>query len=458
MDTSLNGLRRLLAVELPLDGVGQDQRDAVRRALRSGDEPRLRAVARAVVGELLRSGRILRVAVEGAPAGGGGPFVFVPGQTRLIDLACLGAESAWRVPPVNVPAPPARGRAPLAGVDELLEAMEFVQDLEVSDLRLADKGSILAGVMRLTGRFVPQCVLNLQLPVGEPAPDDAEYVFALDKEEAGGGWQPLRPAGHAVWIPTAAELPLPVRQRHAARAGQPARSGVAVPLWDLDEPATEAGLLYLTASSEWEREPLLRLAERLSRFVNRRWHSQREVNLRIHKDGLTGVFNRAYFNSQFPLELERARRSQMPLTLVITDVDHFKDFNTRYGHPAGDQVLRMMARRWQEALRRIDHVCRIGGEEFALILTDTPAEAAYEVMGRLLDADYFETVEEHGRSVQVRVTFCAGAVTFPAGGQDPLELYNKADSMMYRSKDLGRDQCHFWDIDGNHLKLTPRRH
>lgn len=457
---SLTGLRRLLAQELPLDGVGPDQRDAVRRALRAGDPARLRAVARAVVGELLRSGRLLRVAVEGT-GHPGGAYVLVAGTTRLIDLGQLGPDA----PQVVIPAP-APGGTPAANdlgdVSELLGAMEFAQDLEIADLRTADKGNILAGVLRLVGRFVPQFDLHLQLPAGESAPDDGEHVFALGPATRGEGWQSLRPAGHSVWIPTAAELPAHVRQTHQRRRGQAPTCGVAVPLWEPARPGepgeapVEAGLLYLTAAGDWGREPLLRLAERLSRFVTRRWQNQREVNLRIHRDGLTGAFNRAYFDSQFPIEIERARRSQGPLTLVLADLDHFKSVNDRHGHPAGDRVLRMVARRLQDQLRRIDHVCRVGGEEFALILPDTPAEAAHEVVGRLLDADYLETVDEGGQGRSLRVTFSAGAVTFPGAGLDPFELYRKADAMLYLSKDLGRDQCHFWDSEGHHLRLTPR--
>ena len=463
MDTSLNGLRRLLAVELPLEGVGPDQRDAVRRALRSGDAARLRALARAVVGELLRSGRLLRVAVEGAPPGG--PYALVPGTTRLIDLGLLGDDAPWTpagpLPVPAAPAVPAQTPVPapadaLAGVGDLLGAMEFVQDLEVADLRATDKVSILAGVLQLVGRFVPLCDLHLQLPPGEAAPVDEGHVFALDAAARAEGWQPLRPAGHAVWIPSALELPAIVRERHEQRRGEAPACGAAVPLWEPGEHPAEAGLLYVTVGADWRREPLLRLAERLSRFVTRRWQNQRDVNLRIHKDGLTGVFNRAYFDSQFPLELERARRAGGPLTLVLTDLDHFKAINDRHGHPAGDRVLRMMARRWQEALRRIDHVCRVGGEEFALILTDTPAEAAHEVVGRLLDAEYVESADADGHGQPLRVTFSAGAVTFPAAGLDPFELYRKADAMLYLSKDLGRDQCHFWDSEGHHLRLAPK--
>lgn len=463
METDLTGLRRLLAVELPLEAVGPGLRDDVRRALRNGDPARLRAVARAAVGELLRSGRLLRVAVEAAPGPAAGPFVMVPGANRLIDLGCLGSDAVRDPGRVQRPGPPPQPQAPaLDGLTGLLAAMEYAQDLETADLRAADKVSILAGVLQLVARFVPQFDLNLQLPAGETAPDDADRVFALDAEAQAAGWQSLRPAGHSVWIPAATDLPATVRRRHEQRRGAQADCAVAVPLWEPPrgnggpEPATEAGLLYLSASGEWGREPLLRLAERLARFVTRRWQSQRDVNLRIHRDGLTGVFNRAYFDSQFPLELERARRSQGPLTLVLADVDHFKAVNDRHGHQAGDRVLRMLARRLQDALRRIDHVCRVGGEEFALILTDTPAEAAHEVVSRLLEADYTETVDDDGQRRLLRVTFSAGAVTFPDAGLDPFELYRKADAMLYLSKDLGRDQCHFWDNDGQHLQLTPR--
>ncbi|MBM4130555.1 diguanylate cyclase [bacterium] len=462
MDHNLTGLRRLLAAELPLEAIGPAQRDAVRRALRSGERARLRAVGRAVVAELLRSGRLLRVAVEGAPGQAGGPYALVTGSRQLVDLGPLGVDAPL---PPGPPAltPPVGGQGSgLAEVAGLLGAMEYAQDLETADPRATDKGSILAGALRLVARFVPQFDLNLQLPAGESAPDDADRLGALEGSALAAGWQSLRPAGHSVWIPDAADLPAEVRRRHARRRGAEPDCAAAVPLWEPTRqgegplPPDEAGLLYLSATGEWGRETPLHLAERLSRFVTRRWQSQRDVNLRIHRDGLTGVFNRAFFDSQFPLELERARRAQGPLTLVIADLDHFKAVNDRYGHPAGDRVLRMLARRLQEELRRIDHVCRVGGEEFALILTDTPAEAAHEVVGRLLDADYTEVVAEDGQRIPLRVTFSAGAVTFPGAGLDPFELYRKADAMLYLSKDLGRDQCHFWDNDGQHLRLVPR--
>ncbi len=200
---------------------------------------------------------------------------------------------------------------------------------------------------------------------------------------------------------------------------------------------------------------MLRLAGRVSRFVTRRWRSQRDVNRRIHNDGLTGVYNRRYFDHQFTHELERARRSSVPLTLVLADLDHFKNINDRLGHHTGDRVLQLVARRLLEELRRIDHVCRIGGEEFALILPDTSPAAAREVMRRLLDAALVLEEGADGAAGPVRVTFSYGVVTSPDAGTDAFELYRKADAMLYLSKDAGRDRCHFWSTDGDHFEMLP---
>jgi len=115
----------------------------------------------------------------------------------------------------------------------------------------------------------------------------------------------------------------------------------------------------------------------------------------------------------------------------------------------------MVARRLQEELRRIDHVCRLGGEEFGLILPDTDFQAAQEVQQRLLNAPFREKVLFEGREIELSVTFSYGAVTFPDSGADAFELYRKADNLVYLSKDRGRNQCHFWSNDGNHLQFLP---
>jgi len=466
-----NPLYQLLASELPLDAVGPHLRQAARRALRSGDSERLRLVGRSIVGELLRRGDLLRVVMEDTAGQGNQSALLclIKGTNRVVDLSCLGPAIDTVILPGgfqplrplnNVVSVPDYNATDFADV---LGAMEEAQDLDIGDPQSGDKALGLVGILRLLARFAPQFHLSIMVAGDEPLPAEQGGIFQLPATEIQDTWMAYRESGQAVWIPTLSELPQPVLDRVMPPDGasNQSNSAVAVPLWEpesADEPLAprqEAGLLFVVAAEQWHREALLRLAERLSRFVTRRWHRQREVNLRIHTDSLTGVFNRAFFDSRFALELERARRSDVPLTLVIADIDHFKRINDRLGHHIGDRTLQMVARRLQEELRRIDLICRIGGEEFALILPDTGQEAGQEVMGRLLDAPLREDVESDTGTQTLEVTFSYGAVTFPAAGADAFELYRKADAMLYLSKDLGRNQCHFWNSQGEHLRLTP---
>jgi diguanylate cyclase (GGDEF)-like protein len=472
MENERTTLRILLAGELPLERVGPQLRQAARRALRAGDDERLLTVARTVVGELLRRGDLLRVAVEtnsdGTPALG--PFCLVKGTNRLVDLSVIGGgATAFEFPAQLRPLlrssrdeAKTASSATLTDFAGMLGAMEEAQDLDIGDPHSGDKSVILGGIVRLLAKFAPQLRLFVMMDEQEVLLEAPNGVFQVTPEEMSQSWLSLRQTGHSAWIPTPGELPLHILASTAAEEEDPfpVSGGVAVPLWE-PGPGTsqttgqEAGLLFVLTRDELGREALLRLADRLASFVSRRWQHQREVNQRIHTDSLTGVFNRAFFDSRFTLELERARRSSVPLTLVIVDLDHFKQVNDQLGHQLGDRTLQMVARRLQEELRRIDHICRIGGEEFALILPDTGQEAGQDVVGRLLAAPFREEVLHDGKEVGLRVTFSCGAVTFPAAGADAFELYRKADAMLYLSKDLGRNQCHFWNSRGDHVRILP---
>ncbi|MCB1183727.1 GGDEF domain-containing protein [bacterium] len=466
MQNRIAALRNLLAGELPLENVGPRLRQAVRQALRTGDEARLETTARVVVGELLRRGDLMRVAVE-QDAGQGpviGTLCLLKGTHRVVDLAPIGGVGDNFTLPdfVTRPAPrSAVGADHVADFTGMLGAMEDAQDLEIGDPQSGDKGTILAGILRLLAKFTPQFRLFVQLGEHDNLPEDTRRVF-----RPGDGPEPLwvahRRAGQSVWIPVPGEFPAAVRDaaEHESPEAFPVACGVAVPLWepgaeDGAGAGREAGVFFLVATDDWGRESLLRLAERLSRFVTRRWRHQREVNDRIHTDSLTGVANRAFFDTQFTLELERARRSEEPLTLIIADLDHFKRVNDELGHQMGDRTLQMVARRLQEELRRIDHICRIGGEEFALILPATGPEAGRDVVQRLLDAEFREVVTHGSESITLAATFSYGLVTFPDAGADAFELYRKADAMLYLSKDLGRNQCHIWNARGEHGRILP---
>lgn len=412
-------------------------------------------VAGLVVSELRRRGELNPVTVAGAadPA----PDLFVLRESRrLVDLGSLETADG---PVPSGPRAPAATSDLADGVDDMLGAMEEAQNLEIGDPRSGEIGVILAGILRLLARFTPQFRIFVLLHEATELPEGADAVLVVDEGPESEVWLEVREPGSAAWMPSAAGLPAGIRRALAPEAGFRPVCAAAVPLHEPSLSAAglgpEVGILVAVAGETWQRDVLLRLGERLSRFVTRRWQQQVEVNQRIHTDSLTGVFNRAYFDTQFTLELERARRSQIPLTLIIADIDHFKAVNDRHGHQAGDAVLVTVARRLQDELRRIDHVCRIGGEEFALILPDTSEPAAREVMRRLLAEAFVTTCASAGGEIAIPTTVSYGAVTFPAAGVDAFELYRKADAMLYLSKDSGRHRCHFWNSSGDHVEMLP---
>ncbi len=480
MATAEITLKRMLSGELPLEKVGPHLRHACRRALSSGDIERMRLAAKVVITELARQGELLGITLDAGSgtAAGQGPFCMAKGSRRVFDLSFLGDDGVVfpQHGPLPAPAQPTVRPASVAPPSQLnldvftgiLGAMEQAQDLEIGDPRSGETSIILAGILDLLNRFMPQFPMFIMLNGNNPVPEDQVQLFNISAVESANGWLSIRTPGHSVWIPDPAELPAHIRMQNSAEGTTPDGSGtapfiraVAVPLWEPQpgDPASsspqESGLLFLATRDDLTRDLLLGLAERLSRFVTRRWRHQREVNQRIHVDSLTGAYNRAFFDTQFPLELERARRSEVPLTLVIADLDKFKGINDTYGHQAGDEILRTVARRLHEELRRIDLICRIGGEEFALILPDTSQDAAQDVMSRLLDSVFSATVTTEGETIEIAATFSYGAVTFPTAGADPLELYRKADALLFISKDLGRNRCHFWNSDGDHLQILP---
>ncbi len=109
----------------------------------------------------------------------------------------------------------------------------------------------------------------------------------------------------------------------------------------------------------------------------------REVRENSLRDGLTGCFNRTHALEMIDTELRRARRSQMPVSLIMFDIDHFKDINDRYGHLCGDAVLAAVGSRMRDVLRGSDVKCRYGGEEFLVLLPETPLEGAKRVADTL---------------------------------------------------------------------------
>nr|WP_295770937.1 diguanylate cyclase [Rhodoferax sp.] len=160
----------------------------------------------------------------------------------------------------------------------------------------------------------------------------------------------------------------------------------------------------------------------------------------VFLDGLSGVYNRRYFDQQLGVEWARAARNSTPLSVIMVDVDHFKLFNDRYGHQAGDDCLRQIALTLKSGLRRpADLVARYGGEEFACILPDTgfdDALAMAQEMERMVRA---QKIPHEFSQFDGVVTASLGLSTRTAkAGGDAVALVGLADAQLYQAKQTGR--------------------
>jgi diguanylate cyclase (GGDEF)-like protein len=163
-----------------------------------------------------------------------------------------------------------------------------------------------------------------------------------------------------------------------------------------------------------------------------------EVEQASITDFVTGIYNRRYFHEQLQLEIDRARRIGYPVSLLIFDIDHFKLVNDTYGHPIGDRILQMVARRIKDELRAVDILARYGGEEFAVILPGTPASSLAGVGERLRQGIAMTPFLLDERSVSITVS--AGGATFPEDANDVHRLVDEADRWLYDAKETGRNR------------------
>lgn len=152
-----------------------------------------------------------------------------------------------------------------------------------------------------------------------------------------------------------------------------------------------------------------------------------QVQDMARRDTLTGLPNRRALEEQLPREMARARRSLSPLCVAILDIDHFKQYNDTHGHLAGDKVLRACARAWDSCLRAADTIARVGGEEFLVLLPDTSAEQAAEIVERL------RTATPMGQT-------CSAGLARWDYNESIDELLDRADKALYLAKAGGRNQ------------------
>ena len=174
---------------------------------------------------------------------------------------------------------------------------------------------------------------------------------------------------------------------------------------------------------------ILATATQNARYVDR-------VRQLAYRDGLTGVFNRRYFESRLIEEITRAARYGAGVSILMVDLDHFKKVNDEFGHMLGDDVLRTVSNLFVRSLRKVDVVCRYGGEEFAIILPATPGGSAYIVADKLRRA--IASAQYPGVSLPVNIS--VGVAEFPANGITRDDIVGAADAALYKAKQSGRNQ------------------
>ncbi len=185
---------------------------------------------------------------------------------------------------------------------------------------------------------------------------------------------------------------------------------------------------------------------KLSRLGNETRRALKVIREQSRLDDLTGLATHGAFKERVEREFQRATRYRHPLSVLMADVDHFKHYNDNWGHPAGDRLLRLVGRMVAGVLRRVDFGARYGGDEFSVILPETPRSAAGLVAERIRSSIEKHPFPHRQSQPLGRVTVSIGVATYPedAGAAD--KLVEAADRFLYQAKADGRNRVRGSDL------------
>jgi diguanylate cyclase (GGDEF)-like protein/PAS domain S-box-containing protein len=248
-------------------------------------------------------------------------------------------------------------------------------------------------------------------------PEDREYVvnFCVSQSKAGtdheADYRALTKDGGYVWIRDVV---------HVVRDAE-------------GEVEALVGFMFDISERKKNEEELLRL--------------QKELEELSFKDGLTGVANRRMFDSIMGIEWENARRNHQPLSLLMLDIDFFKQYNDHYGHIRGDDCLKQVAQILSSAATRSrDFIARFGGEEFVMILPETDENSVAKVAERCRSLILEAGIPHEKSSVSPLLTMSLGVGTIiPASADEPKAFIEVVDSLLYKAKQNGRDRIEYSD-------------
>lgn len=245
-------------------------------------------------------------------------------------------------------------------------------------------------------------------------PDDREWVvnFCVAQSQAGvdheADYRALTKDGEYVWIRDVV---------HVVRNG--------------GEVEALIGFMFDISERKKNEQELMRLHKELEELS--------------FKDDLTGIANRRMFNSILDKEWARARRNRLPLSLIMLDIDYFKQYNDQYGHIQGDECLKRVGQVLSlAAIRSTDFIARFGGEEFVLVLPETDAKSAEKVAEKCLSLIVEQQIP-HARSEvsQVLTASLGVSTTIPSADVEPIAFIDTVDRLLYRAKQTGRNRIEY---------------
>jgi two-component system, cell cycle response regulator len=241
----------------------------------------------------------------------------------------------------------------------------------------------------------------------------------------------------------------------ALRATRPELASIPVIMLTAEGEASRKVEVFELGASDYVTKPFddqellarVRVHYRLKVLQDELRDANKRLEALADTDGLTGLFHRRYFDTLLLREVQRTARYKTPLAVVLLDIDHFKYVNDTFGHPMGDEVLRNVAKVVTAGVRVTDCAARYGGEEIAIVFTQTTGQGVAEVTERLRSQlEQFEHVYE-GHRVHRTASFGVSMVDGRGVPLTPTELVERADRALYRAKRSGRNRVVLWTPD-----------
>src|SRR5437764_1400017 len=199
-------------------------------------------------------------------------------------------------------------------------------------------------------------------------------------------------------------------------------------------------VLGVSLAAFWNWNPWMIFAALAPLVVVHRSLAVPQLQAEARVDPKTGLYNARHFATTLATEIARAARFERPMSLIMADLDLLRDINNSYGHLAGDAVLRGIAEVFRAELRHYDVPARFGGEEFSILLPETPPDQAMEIAERIRRAVAQRTFDVETSSEPIRATVSIGVAGYPMDGTDANELIHQADLAVYRAKLQGRNR------------------